>query len=151
MESSERWRDDRGERDAGPGETRAQTAIGAMLRELLQALPTIRSVAVYRDEGVRAGRHAAGRNGFAPRPDGDVGLVVTRALLTLARSRDSADPDGRQCAIIRREGAYQLLLPVRGGCLSFECGDVPMHPEAAVRHVVDVLDRHGINTLWVSP
>lgn len=28
---------------------------------------------------------------------------------------------------------------------------VPMHPEAAVRRVVDVLDRHGINTLWVSP
>lgn len=150
MERSERWQDARGERDDRPGETRAQTAIGALLRELLKALPMIRSIAVCRDEDLWAGRHAAGRNGSAPRPDADGELVVTRALLTLARSRDSADPDGGQCAIIRRERAYQLLLPVRGGCLSFEFGDAPMNPEAAVRRVVDVLNRHGINTLWVS-
>ncbi len=149
-ERSERWPDDRGQSDHRPGGTRAQTSIGAMLRELLEALPTIRSVAVYRNEDLWAGRHAPGRNGSAPRPDADGEFVVTRVLLGLARSRDSADPDGRQCAIIRRERAYRLLLPMRGGCLSFEFGDVPMNPEAAVRRVVDVLNRHGMNTLWVS-
>lgn len=76
--------------------------------------------------------------------------MVTRALLGLARSRDSADPDGRQCAIIHRARTYQLLLPMRGGCLSFEFGEAPMDPEVAVRRVVDVLTRHGMNTLWVS-
>lgn len=150
MERSARWSDDRDGPDHRSGETRAATSIGAMLRELLAALPTIRSVAVYRDEDVGAGQGALGRGGGAPRPDGDGGFVVTRALLGLARSRDSADPDGRQCAIIRRARAYQLLLPMRGGCLSFEFGDAPMAPGAAVRRVVDVLTRHGMNTLWVS-
>jgi hypothetical protein len=150
MERSERWSDDRHRSDHRPGEARAATSIGAMLGELLAALPTIRSVAAYRDEDVWAGQRALGRGGRAPRPDADGGFVVTRALLGLARSRDSADPDGRQCAIIRRARAYQLLLPMRGGCLSFEFGDVPMNPEAAVRRVVDVLTRHGMDTLWVS-
>lgn len=55
MERSERWSDDRDGPDHRPGETRTATSIGAMLRELLAALPTIRSVAVYRDEDVGAG------------------------------------------------------------------------------------------------
>jgi hypothetical protein len=121
-----------------------------MLRELLEAVPTIRSVATYRDGEQLAGTLVSVLDGAQREPHAeDDGLAVTRALLASVRSGDDAGPEGRQCVIVRRGREHLLLLPVGDGYLSFVFDDVPASHGAAVRRAVDVLSRHGIGTLWV--
>lgn len=150
MERPHGWLDHHGRSDHRLGEHHVRTSIGAMLRELLEAVPTIRSVATYRDGEQLAGMLASVLDGAQSEPHAGDGLPVTRALLALIRSGDGAGPEGRQCVIVRRGREHQLLLPVRGGYLSFVFDEVPARHGAAVRRAADVLSRHGIRTLWVA-
>jgi hypothetical protein len=119
-----------------------RTSIGLMLQELLDALPNVRSVAVYEESDLRRDGGQAGR-------DADDG-AVTAAALALVRSRNAAGSDCGDCVIVRGTGSLdRLVVPVRGGCLSFTFAASP-DSDAALRPAVDVLDRRGIHTVWVT-
>ncbi len=81
-------------------------------------------------------------------PDPEDGLLVTPTLLGLVNWRDGSSPDGPDAVIVRYGHVYQLMLPVRGGHLSVAF-EVHTHPAAEVQRVVDVLNGHGLNTLWL--
>lgn len=128
-----------------------RTSIGLMLRELLEALPDVRSVAVYREADLRSGPRtpASQLNSAQSRPDTDDG-AVTAAALALARTRNGAGSEWDDCVIVRQTGGhYRLVFPVHGGCLSFAFSASP-DSDAALRPAVDVLDRRGIHTVWVT-
>jgi hypothetical protein len=121
-----------------------------MLQELLDALPNVRSVAVYEESDLRPGRSpgASQRTGGRAGRDADDG-AVTAAALALVRSRNGAGSDCGDCVIVRRTGSLdRLVVPVRGGCLSFAFAASP-DSDAALRPAVAVLDRCGIHTVWV--
>jgi hypothetical protein len=138
---------DRPLNDRPSGGRRARTLIGGLLMDLFEVVPNMRSVAVYRDgEQQNVTCCAADVDGLEP--DREDGLLVTPALLRLAGWQNGASPEGPDAAIVRYGHVYQLMLPVLGGHLAIAF-EVHSHPATEVQRVVDVLNRHGLDTLWL--
>jgi hypothetical protein len=138
---------DRTPKDRPWGGKPAETLIGAVLGDLFEVVPNMRSVTVYRDgerqNGIRCVADVERREA-----DPGHGLPVTPALLGLANWQDGASPKGPGAVIVRDGHMYQLMLPIRGGHLSLVF-ETHAYAAAQVQRVVDVLNRHGLDTLWL--
>jgi hypothetical protein len=129
------------------GRRHVKTAIGALLVDLFEVVPNMLSVSVYRG-GELQNDKGSPVDSQAVESAPEDGLLVTPALLGLANWQERTGPDGRDSLIVGHGDMYQLMLPVRGGHLSLAF-ELRAHPAAEMRRVVDVLNRHGLNTLWL--